>query len=854
MLRSLSTALFNRLSHSFEAHKYHRFITKTKFSISAIKKSQTASFTNRIQSHPTTEYFQYTKNMAYSKESKKLLTSSGNIGSSHDNWNDSDYDDMAELMDSPPHNNVQLEIPNIPLPVQNSISSKLTDLPFKNTRQEITEDYAISSFNEVSHDNPPQLIDLSSQETIIQDINIPKLKDSLPNLAASTPIKQSIPNPYTSPDSKLKVSPDRDDFSNQRLTFLTQPQLDTDIKYATKENTVKVKKPILLSVEQENVLKLAENGYNIFYTGSAGTGKSILLREIIKLLQRKYGRENIAVTASTGLAACNIGGITVHSFAGIGLGKGEESKLYQKVRRSRKHKDRWERINALVIDEISMLDGALLDKLDFIARKIRRSHRPFGGIQLIFCGDFFQLPPVAKPNEPEMKFAFDSNIWQTGIDMTIMLKKVFRQQGDNTFIEMLNMLRLGKLDFKMEIEFKKLQRPLPEDDIIPAELYSTRNEVNRANNSRLMRLPGQITTYSSVDSGYLQDKEQREKLLQNFLAPKNLQLKVGAQVMMIKNIDSTLVNGSLGKVIDFIDPNTYMFYEAITQNPNIPASEFEKYKDNPELLKLHFGNDEPENETAVRKKTVKEQFCRLNSNLADQSIDGNIFDFLIDHENDTTQDLANLQRKKDLINELHKNSKNQNKLPLVRFRTSDLSTRTVLVEPEDWSVEDENEKPIVSRVQLPLMLAWSISIHKSQGQTLPKVKVDLNKVFEKGQAYVALSRAVSRQGLQVLNFDKRKIFAHEKVVKFYETLQSSEEVFKKFSASKENEFVSKHNPKQKKLNFAPVQEEFKRPFKRRNTNNAPNGGIEAMLKKIIPSRGKPLGTKIDAPPEDLEIL
>lgn len=115
-------------------------------------------------------------------------------------------------------------------------------------------------------------------------------------------------------------------------------------------------------------------------------------------------------------------------------------------------------------------------------------------------------------------------------------------------------------------------------------------------------------------------------------------------------------------------------------------------------------------------------------------------------------------------------------LPLVRFLLPDgVNTREVLVEPETWTVEDEHQQVLASRTQVPLMLAWSLSIHKSQGQTLPKVKVDLKRVFENGQAYVALSRAVSRAGLQVLNFDKYKIRAHPKVIDFYSTLFTPEE-------------------------------------------------------------------------------
>lgn len=538
----------------------------------------------------------------------------------------------------------------------------------------------------------------------------------------------------------------------------------------------KVIVPVRLSKEQEDILRLAEAGHNIFYTGSAGSGKSVLLREMIKILKKKYGDDQVAVTASTGLAACNIGGVTVHSFAGVGLGNGEVTKLYRKVRRSRKHAKRWESVSALVVDEISMLDGELLDKMDFIAQKIRKNRKPFGDIQLIFCGDFFQLPPVSKdPNNPT-RFAFESSLWKDGIDVTILLTKVFRQQGDTKFIEMLNKMRFGQIDAETEKEFKKLSRPLPQDEIIPAELYSTRSEVERANYSRLSKLPGKAHVFHAIDGGALEDRELKEKLLQNFLAPKDLQLKIGAQVMMIKNIDATLVNGSLGKVVDFIDPETYMFYETIVRNPDLHPESLRKLKDNPELLRETWAEfcDDEDNDTPVRQKTVKDAFCRNDPEESVAQLGESIFDFLKDQSSDDIETRNNLDRKRELLRQVHESSKAKRKLPLIRFKTSDLSTRTILVEPESWAIEDDNEKSLVSRVQLPLMLAWSLSIHKSQGQTLPKVKVDLRRVFEKGQAYVALSRAVSREGLQVLNFDKSRIKAHEKVVEFYSTLVTAE--------------------------------------------------------------------------------
>lgn len=153
------------------------------------------------------------------------------------------------------------------------------------------------------------------------------------------------------------------------------------------------------------------------------------MREVISSLRQKYSKEpdRIAVTASTGLAACNVGGVTLHSFAGIGLGKEPVPDLVKKIKRNAKAKTRWLRTRVLVIDEISMVDGELFDKLEAIARTMRNNGRPFGGIQLVITGDFFQLPPV--PDYGKIaKFAFDADTWNTTIEHTIGLTQVFRQK------------------------------------------------------------------------------------------------------------------------------------------------------------------------------------------------------------------------------------------------------------------------------------------------------------------------------------------------------------------------------------------------------------------------------------------
>ena len=210
-----------------------------------------------------------------------------------------------------------------------------------------------------------------------------------------------------------------------------EPASEEDMHEAFKADTKKAA-AITLSNEQRHVKSLVvDKGQSVFFTGPAGTGKSVLMRAIIQDLKKKHVRdpERVAVTASTGLAACNIGGMTLHSFSGIGLGKEDTNTLVKKIRRNPKAKTRWLKTKTLIIDEVSMVDAELFDKLSQIGRIIRNNGRPWGGIQLVITGDFFQLPPVPDGGKQrESKFAFDAATWTMSIDHTIGLSEVFRQR------------------------------------------------------------------------------------------------------------------------------------------------------------------------------------------------------------------------------------------------------------------------------------------------------------------------------------------------------------------------------------------------------------------------------------------
>ena len=237
-------------------------------------------------------------------------------------------------------------------------------------------------------------------------------------------------------------------------------------------------------------------------------------------------------------------------------------------------------------------------------------------------------------------------------------------------------------------------------------------------------LSGQLFTYNAKDTPG-KDLIMAQKALDNLMAPQTLEFKKGAQVMLIKNLDDSLVNGSLGKIQAFMTRDTHAYW-----------------KDNEDEFEEIWGGH-PNEEKEQKKREIRTAMTINNNNKYKTA----------DEPEDRTP------------------------YPLVRFSLPDGTYRTLLCTPEDWRVEGHNEKDFVAiRGQLPLILAWALSIHKAQGQTLERVKVNLGRVFEKGQAYVALSRATSQTGLQVLNFNANKVMVHQKVVGFYEKLQNIEAI------------------------------------------------------------------------------
>lgn len=499
---------------------------------------------------------------------------------------------------------------------------------------------------------------------------------------------------------------------------------------------VEVSSDVSLSKEQNVVLtQVIDKKKNVFYTGSAGTGKSVVLRQLVKRLKAKYGSSLVGVTASTGLAACNIGGQTLHRFLGIGLGTGEPKGMAKSIKAKPMLQKRWNMLKVLIIDEISMIDGILFSKLEELARLVRQNNKPFGGIQIVCTGDFFQLPPVGK--NQSAKYCFEVPQWNQVIEKTILLTQVFRQSGDNELIDMLNALRFGDLDTQIAEKFMKLQKEKTYDDgIEPTELFPTREEVKRANDRRLQLLTTKSRTFVATDKTF---DVYDSKLLDNLMCEQVLILKPGAQVMYLKNRDDNIVNGSIGKVIFMTTAEMYIKIQDVYNDAYL--------YDESLLQEINMLNDR----IGQVKEITPEELIIYDQMPPERQVK---FDVLMKEAQEETD---------------------MGIFPVINFKDKFGNDSVVYVTPEDFTIEvggAGGKKREITRSQLPLLLSWAMSIHKAQGQTIQRLRVDLRRIFEKGQVYVALSRAVNKENLEIKNFDPKKIMASTAVKEFYATLET----------------------------------------------------------------------------------
>ena len=318
-----------------------------------------------------------------------------------------------------------------------------------------------------------------------------------------------------------------------------------------------------LSTEQQAVIKSLEDGKNILVTGGAGTGKSFILN----FIKKKYSGIGLEVTASTGIASVNIGGSTIYSWAGIGLGNLPAQQIIENLFSARGSKARYriKKTKILAIDEISMISANLLELLDTVFKAVRNSNLPMGGMQVLFFGDFLQLPPVNKGGE-EVSFCFSSSVWKELNLNNIILKQIFRQQ-DMKFIKILNNLRVGKIDDEdKEVLKSRIKGDEESGDAIKPTILTTHNHKAESINNEEMgkiKLPKQL--YQAIYEGFV---DKIEHLKKNCLAQDNLLLKINAQVMMIKNTyqKDGIINGSLGVVRDFSVKKNYPIVEFVNGN------------------------------------------------------------------------------------------------------------------------------------------------------------------------------------------------------------------------------------------------------------------------------------------------
>ena len=327
----------------------------------------------------------------------------------------------------------------------------------------------------------------------------------------------------------------------------------------------------MLSTSQQSAFDSYIKGSNIFISGYAGTGKSYLINKIYE--HANQTNKIIQVTAMTGCAAVLLKNAkTLHSWAGIGLGTSPINKLIENIKRY-KHVDNWTLIDVLVIDEISMMSKQLFELINVIAQKIRKNQKIFGGIQLICCGDFHQLPPI------ENEFCFESEIWNTTFTYQYVLKENFRQKDDLEFQTLLNEIREGCItpeSCKILLDCSKKQSS---SDIKPTLLYPTKKYADQINQFENLTLDTHSKTYkkyyNNEPPSYILEELERQK----GMFEETIILKIGSQVMCIANLsqEEGIVNGSQGIVVDFIGGFPLVRFKNITKIIEIHKWNNEKY-------------------------------------------------------------------------------------------------------------------------------------------------------------------------------------------------------------------------------------------------------------------------------------
>ncbi|WP_201508944.1 AAA family ATPase [Psychrobacter alimentarius] len=451
-------------------------------------------------------------------------------------------------------------------------------------------------------------------------------------------------------------------------------------------------------MRQSSALDILKTGQNVFLTGSAGSGKTYTLNQYIDYLRAR--RVPVAVTASTGIAATHMSGTTIHSWSGIGIKDELSDRDLSNLSRKQFLADRLKDTAVLIIDEISMLHAKQLNLVSQVLKYVRKNDKAFGGIQVVVAGDFFQLPPIGSKGETNReKFAFMSEAWLDAKFHICYLSEQHRQvseaaNGGLDLDDILNQIRRQEVTFEA---IAALEATFDQDvDVKRTRLYTHNLNVNKINDKELAALDGDMMRFEATSTG---DSKLVETLKKTVRTQDELILKVGSKVMFIKNnTELGVSNGTMGELIGFA------------------AVKIDDSKDSSDALIEDDSSSESEDTGEVTdKKTTKGKKSTAKKE-AEQS----------KAKKPTTQ-----------------------KMPVVRLN----SGREVVAEPEEWIIEDETGEVLASYEQVPLCLAWAITIHKSQGMTLEAAEIDLSRTFELGQGYVALSRLKSLAGLQLLGMN-----------------------------------------------------------------------------------------------------
>ncbi len=431
---------------------------------------------------------------------------------------------------------------------------------------------------------------------------------------------------------------------------------------------------------QQQALEILQTGANVFLTGSPGSGKTYTVKAYVDWL-RSHGIEP-SITASTGVAATHIHGMTLHAWSGIGIVDNFTPYEIDRIASKEPVVKRIQKTSVLIIDEISMLSGTILDAVDAVCRQVRGNDQPFGGIQIVLVGDFFQLPPVAGRGM-KVPFAFESNAWRSLHVVTCYLTEQHRQD-DGQFLSLLSAIRAGNFS---EDESELLQERFTKVENVSLDvprLYTHNADVDRLNEAQLAALPGNGHVFTMESGGAA---NLVEALKRGCLSPERLTLKEGAIVMCTKNNSAMgYANGTLGKIVGFDTDEGY---------------------------------------------------------------------------------------------------------PIIETRDD----RTLTIAPMEWVVEEDGK--IRARInQIPLRLAWAITVHKSQGQSLDAAAMDLSRAFEYGQGYVALSRVRTLEGLHLLGWGAQALAVHPLVSKhdfeFQAASEAAEDAFAELNESGEREKIEQN--------------------------------------------------------------